>query len=915
MAEARLRPSIPPRPSSIDEIIVGDPAEVTRLDLAGRWLETLPDDIDRLVNLELLGVYHNRLTTLPEGLARLGRLQFLAINANPLEALPAALILPRLAYVLADTATPGLEAFLARHHGIIHMHLYGPAPTDLLERLPDHCPNLRSLNLIAPGRDLPAALGRLPDGVDLDIGGSITFPEPLASLAGDSGALRSYLRSRQRGEVKSFEAKLILVGEGKVGKSTLAHALLDKPFVADRATTHGIERHALHLPHRVAGGGAITLNIWDFGGQDVYRITHQFFYSSQAVTLLLWHPRRGVEDCQVEDWLRRLRARLGKTARVIVVATHSHEGRCHDIDRAALEAEFGAMLVDCVAVNSEDGDGIARLKALIADTAAGLPQMGGIWPRDWVKVRDALAARREAEPFIGWDEYQTLCAKVGINDQRQREVLAWLLHELGHIIHFADEATLKDTMVLDAEWASKAVSRVLEDVTTITAGGVLDHRRLAEIWGRPGPDGPGFDHVHHPFFLRLMERFDASYRIVHPTTGETNHSLVAQMLPTARPSTLPWTAADALPEGMRQLRLECRLRDEAPGLMPWLVVRTHRYSNRLHWRGGAHLHYPEHQSEALVEVLPQNRLSLCVRAPHPDHFFALLHDGIETLLRERWPGLKPVFAIPCPQVADDGGACPGWFDIATARLARSREIRTIQCHSCLEGQDVSLLLTGFAAPGDPMDVRLDRIEGKMDGLTERARELRLLLRGLTSDVRDCPPLFTLLPRDRAAWNPKRMVDQAYILTLWCTHPGHEHPVAGASYTVTLAKEWFATAAPYLSVTLKALRLLVPLGDAAILTQLDSPAIKADLNLMDKFAAALPADVATGERSLDGGDSPLRAENALLRWLAATLADSDTKRRFGGLRRVQDKASGDIHWVCDEHARAYDPGPVELPPPA
>jgi internalin A len=89
---------------------------------------------------------------------------------------------------------------------------------------------------------------------------------------------------------------VLLVGEGNVGKSSLIPALRHEAFVENRPTTHGIEIGQLVLPHldRAASRPGLTLNIWDFGGQEVCRIIHQFFFSRRALYLLVWRPREGV---------------------------------------------------------------------------------------------------------------------------------------------------------------------------------------------------------------------------------------------------------------------------------------------------------------------------------------------------------------------------------------------------------------------------------------------------------------------------------------------------------------------------------------------------------------------------------------------------------------------------------------------
>src|SRR5262249_42049340 len=150
--------------------------------------------------------------------------------------------------------------------------------------------------------------------------------------------------------------------EGGVGKTCLVEALQGKKPTKGSSTTHGIQLGSLTYLHP-DDRRTVTLNTWDFGGQEVYRITHQFFYTERSLYLLVWKPREGVEGNAVEFWLERLHIRLKGRARVFVVATHADEegGRRADIDEPGLRAKFPGMIVEggFFHVDSLTGKGIA----------------------------------------------------------------------------------------------------------------------------------------------------------------------------------------------------------------------------------------------------------------------------------------------------------------------------------------------------------------------------------------------------------------------------------------------------------------------------------------------------------------------------------------------------------------------------
>ncbi len=312
----------------------------------------------------------------------------------------------------------------------------------------------------------------------------------------------------------------MLVGEGNVGKTTLLKALKsEKGEEAPREhepTTHGVEIdiHGLRLPHPAQDGVEIQLNAWDFGGQDVYRVTHQFFFSRRSLYLLVWEPRRGVQQGQVEDWLNMIRLRVGDDARVIIVSTHCKTGeRIARIDQPVFKQQYGDMIVgfhevDSLVPDPDTGEmvGIAELKKVIAEHAAKLEQMGMGFNRDWKAARDKLLAR--AEPRISYSTFGGVCAARGLSGIAT-ETLAHLMHDLGYIVHYSDDEKLRDDIILKPEWLTKAIGFVLEDLETKDREGILPDNHLYQVWHEHNfKDQPRYEPNIYPFFLRLMEKYD-----------------------------------------------------------------------------------------------------------------------------------------------------------------------------------------------------------------------------------------------------------------------------------------------------------------------------------------------------------------------------------------------------------------------
>ena len=297
--------------------------DLQRLDLDGNQLRSLPSEIGRLTGLLRLSLRHNQLTRVSREIGKLTDLESLDLEDNQLTALP-----PEITQLTAlqtlglrGNQLTALQPEITQLTALQHLDLRG----NQLKALPPEITELTALQFLSLAgnqlTELPPEIGGLASLVHLDVRGNqlITLPQQLADLlAGKlairldgnplpnpigelaergTAALATYLRSLDDA-LPQYETKMLLVGEGNVGKTSLIAALLDAPFVEGRPTTHGIEIHPLTFRHATRDVD-MTVRAWDFGGQEVYRIAHQFFFTRRALYLVVWKARQGREQDDV----------------------------------------------------------------------------------------------------------------------------------------------------------------------------------------------------------------------------------------------------------------------------------------------------------------------------------------------------------------------------------------------------------------------------------------------------------------------------------------------------------------------------------------------------------------------------------------------------------------------------------------
>ncbi|WP_293352870.1 MULTISPECIES: COR domain-containing protein [unclassified Microcoleus] len=891
----------------------------TFLDLMGLKLTKLPEAIASLTQLRTLWLENNQLKELPEALASLTQLQELWLEYNQLTKLP-------------DTIGS-------------------------LTQLQELCLYNNEL------RELPEAIASLTQLQKLNLNNNPLNPDLAAAYQQGTEAVLQYLRAKAEAQITLNEAKLILIGEGEVGKTCLLGALREDEWLESRPTTHGIEIKPVIVTHPDTGT-EISLNGWDFGGQPVYRPTHQLFFSAPAVYLVVWKPREGPQQGFVKEWITLIKHRE-PDAKVLVVATHGGPGqRQPDIDRQEICDRFGCdTVLGFFHVNSKPDDrnscnGVAELKSAIANVAASLPEMGRSVPAKWQRVREIFQTNDRA--YLPYDEVITICTQYGI-DKEQAELFLRISHVLGHIIHYHYDPILRDIVILKPDWLAKAISFVLDDELTRRRNGLVDFDHLSELWSNPPfPGENGYPKKLHPIFLKLMERFDLSYRVVIDPTKPSNTSLIAQLVPDTRPELPDWGQQ---PEaGDRQQVQICRIVDDrgqlavAEGLFYQLIVRLHKYSlgrcnyeQSIHWQRGLMLD-DDYNGRALLEYIDSD-VKITVRAAYPERFLSYLTAEIKWLVENFWEGLRCNVMVPC--ISPCGKDLPGnaLFEVEKLIESKKKNRHEYPCpiSGCGEWQNIDCLLNNAPIAPPPSQeigiqqfrtivkdelkiIREDlvtfdsRNQARYQSLSQEQRiilskvdeEFASLMQMLTDEAKDGPRLFSFKPVDPKFFDRPKWLSTKLQITLWCEHSRQPLPALNPHdkqkgvYELEVSRAWFTKAAPYLKLLTGTLSLVLPVAASATKFMLDEATYKGieeelDLGQKSIESTLKGSDLATNSSTENDipdwqqGDSAIVAKGSILRELHALLKAKDPG--FGGLVRVQNRRR-EFVWVHEQFVDEY-----------
>ena len=304
-----------------------------------------------------------------------------------------------------------------------------------------------------------------------------------------------------------FEVKLLVVGQGGVGKTSLLRRLTAGEFDNGQSKTEGIAINTWTVRcGRALRKNDVKLNLWDFGGQEIMHATHQFFLTRRSFYLLVLDSRLSEEENRTEYWLKLIQS-FGENSPIIIVGNKIDQHPL-DIDRTRLRKKYPSI-VNILETSAATGKGIKALRKEIEKQVNELPHIYRLLPESWFSIKSRIELLSQNTNFITHDKYLEICEEENVVDEDSQHALFNVLHDLGIALHFQDDPRLESLGILNPQWVTNGVYKILNSHELFKNKGVLERSMLNEILN--APEYPSNKRL---FIVDMMRKFELCYDLV-----------------------------------------------------------------------------------------------------------------------------------------------------------------------------------------------------------------------------------------------------------------------------------------------------------------------------------------------------------------------------------------------------------------
>ncbi|MBW4521928.1 MAG: leucine-rich repeat domain-containing protein [Scytolyngbya sp. HA4215-MV1] len=633
------------------------------LDLSDNQLSSLPPEIGQLANLQSLYLSDNQLSSLPPEIGRLSNLQSLDLRSNQLSSLP-----------LEIGQLTNLQSLSLRSNQLSSL------PPEI-----GQLANLQSLDLRSNQlSSLPSTIVQLANlqSLDLRSNSNLADPPPEIVQKGTREILNYFRQQLEQGQDYLYEAKFLIVGEGGAGKTSLAKKIESSGYDLDaqEATTEGID--VIRWDFVLAGGQTFRANIWDFGGQEIYHATHQFFLTKRSLYALVVDTRQ--DNTDLYYWLKVVEL-LSDNSPVLIIKNEKQDRTC-EVNERALRGEF-TNLVRVLPTNLATNRGLSDIVHAIQHAISHLAHVGTPLPKKWVDVRKRLET--DERNYISLEEYFGICQANGFERRPDQLQLSDYLHDLGVCLHFQSDPVLKKVLILKPEWGTAAVYKALDTQQVRENLGRFSRAQLDQIW-RDNEYTEMRDEL-----LHLMMRFKLCYQI----PGTEDQYIAPQLLAIDAPD-YDWDDSD-------NLLLRYHYEFMPKGILTRFIVEMHRFieQQQLVWKNGVVLNNGTARAE-VIERYHKGEIHIRVSGNRKKDLLTVVSHELDQInasyerLQDKCKKL-----IPCNCKTCIGKPSPYFHPLDLLHRALDSRNYQVQCQSSFEMIDPRRLILDISDSLDRLETR------------------------------------------------------------------------------------------------------------------------------------------------------------------------------------------------------------------
>ena len=246
---------------------------------------------------------------------------------------------------------------------------------------------------------------------------------------------------------------------------------------------------------------AVTIAIWDFGGQEVFYTLHHLFLTEYSVYLVMFDMRKILTQNErvranalkyISFWVNSVFLHA-PNAPVLLAGTYAdvittkeehervHSTLCTNLDDQLMSkivqpGGSGGNSLTFFPIDNRERKGIDALRTKIESVVRKQDYVNVMVSVKWVQSLDLLMSKEES--WISLAAVRDIVKEFVTPSGEEFDQMLRLFHELGIILHFTATTVLSEVVILDPQWLIDSFSKVIFDADIHAIQGIQELEKM-----------------------------------------------------------------------------------------------------------------------------------------------------------------------------------------------------------------------------------------------------------------------------------------------------------------------------------------------------------------------------------------------------------------------------------------------------
>ena len=313
--------------------------------------------------------------------------------------------------------------------------------------------------------------------------------QPIEIFSQSRELLRAYYREGK--QVAVNECKVIFLGDAESGKTHSIRRLLNNGEYLDDfdgESTPGIETTVSRIRFEDT---EITVNYWDFGGQEIQHSMHRVFLTERTVYVVFLNARQDdLMDERARYWMENIKA-FAPQAPVLVVINKTDQNEHPRFNEKGFLEAYGDQVKKVIWLSAKKDtpeDFLKKLQGNINSAITELPTVSKKIPHSWKNLMENI--RGMENHYLTTDEFKEKCKLSSILDYDEiHDDLVDLFQVIGISFCYYKNRAIADYMLLNPKWMLNALYTIVVNGNAAARNGVITQNDLFDLLEKDSVNG------------------------------------------------------------------------------------------------------------------------------------------------------------------------------------------------------------------------------------------------------------------------------------------------------------------------------------------------------------------------------------------------------------------------------------------